>query len=266
MELWAIQSMTHWDSYLSGYQKNRKCTIQCFVWPPLDFMTASNLLGILLINLWHTYKSMSLTYLPLSPKFLFMVFYTDTSVICGTGVQKLWKPVKKSHTSYVVPFHPVFGLSGGVLGVIVLLKNTLLITMLSFLQAGRSVVIFLLWHSPKWVLFQHISDCLWRDCIALMVFMCLVTSTALAAVPVVISVRIDYYQWETGWKDDQQNKFVSYEGDSGHNKLSKNRFGGNMTCWESMTVWNTSKMSLADLGESGRYVEWHRVRCVSEID
>ena len=70
-----------------------------------------------------------------------MVFYTDTAVICGIEVQKLWKPVKKSHTSYVVPFHPVFGLSGGALGVIVLLKNTLLITRLSFLQAGRLVVI-----------------------------------------------------------------------------------------------------------------------------
>src|SRR3979490_3650476 len=30
---------THWDNYLTGYQKYRKCTIHYFVLPPLAFIT-----------------------------------------------------------------------------------------------------------------------------------------------------------------------------------------------------------------------------------
>jgi uncharacterized membrane protein YdcZ (DUF606 family) len=50
------------------------------------------------------------------------VFYSDISLICGITVLELWKLVQGGNASHIIPLHPVFDLSGGVLGVIVLLK------------------------------------------------------------------------------------------------------------------------------------------------
>src|SRR3979490_2026303 len=94
---------THWDNYLTGCQKYRKCTMQYFVLRPLAFITASTLLGILSINFRHTsgsiafHTSATLSNLPNSCCWCFILaqlqFDMMPEVFNGIKVWRLWCPV-----------------------------------------------------------------------------------------------------------------------------------------------------------------------------
>ena len=141
-------------------------------------------------------------------------------------------------------------------------------------------------HSPLCSLFQYtvvsnsffifitaLNDCIfttfltvWGETMwTLMMLMCWVTWTALAAVPVLILVWVDWILVRKRLYRRNLSIMRVFLKDSGHHRAPKNKSGGNMTCMESMPAWRTCKVSLAKLGESGKGVGWHRGRCVLEV-